>query len=185
MEKKPEINWLPVKSTLPIDVEAIKEEFNEFLTEGTGTVTLKNSLERVQKFFDMEVKSAIIFKQGPGREQQLHVDGHNVKRMGSASWALNIPLEGYENSRMEWWTGPYRLVEAEGRTRENKELYPKYLKIIWDGPPVLADTLRMDRPTIVRVAIPHRVINESKTVTRKLLTVRFKTDTSLLQWADI
>jgi hypothetical protein len=40
----------------------------------------------------LKLKSAIVFAQGSGSIQEVHVDVFSINRTGASNWALNIPI---------------------------------------------------------------------------------------------
>ena len=118
---------------------------------------------------DHEIKSAIVFAQSPENIQGLHVDGFNTQRIGASNWALNLPIT--EVGEMLWYGGKFNLAVADSGTSALK-----YLKLNWQEEPRVIESLIVDRPTIVRVDIPHQVINQSRERRRLVLSARFTPD---------
>ena len=116
---------------------------------------------------DYRIKSAIIFAQAPGNVQELHVDGFTASRQGASNWALNLPIA--EVGEMLWYSGEYQLNE----TSNGQGL--KYLGMDWQEEPRVCESVTVDRPTIVRIDVPHRVINHSEN-RRLMLSARFYPD---------
>lgn len=116
---------------------------------------------------DYTIKSAIIFAQAPGNVQELHVDGFGVDRLGASNWALNLPIA--EVGEMLWYSGEYHLSE----TANGQGL--KYLQLNWHEEPKVAQRVLVDQPTIVRIDIPHQVINQGLG-RRLVISVRFNPD---------
>ena len=135
-------------------------------------------IEKSEKLFkecNLELKSWMIFLQGPRREQIIHADGNSETREGLSNWALNIPLENCENSIMKWYGGKHLLKLVESKVDKRN-----YLEIDWKEDPYIIRTKHITNPTIVNIEVPHRVKNFLNK-TRKILSVRFKTDESLLK----
>lgn len=116
---------------------------------------------------DYKIKSAIVFAQAPGNVQELHVDGFSINRTGASNWALNLPIS--EVGEMLWYSGQYHLTE----TANGQGL--KYLELNWHEEPKVIERAQIDRPTIVRVDVPHQVINHSEG-RRLIISVRFNPD---------
>lgn len=114
-----------------------------------------------------EIKTGIIFAQSAGSVQGMHVDGFSAERKGASNWALNIPIA--EVGVMSWYGGDYDLVES------NNGQGLGYLKLDWKGEMSLLGSVSVDRPTIVKIDIPHQVINHS-TKRRLVLSLRFSPD---------
>ena len=134
-------------------------------------------IKKSKKLFkecNLELKSWMIFLQGPEREQIIHADGDSEIREGLSNWALNIPLENCENSVMKWYGGKHLLKSIKSKTDD-----VNYLKIEWKEDPYIIGIKNITEPTIVNIEIPHRVKNFLNK-TRKILSVRFKTDESLI-----
>ncbi len=117
---------------------------------------------------DHQIKSAIVFAQAPENVQELHVDGFTVNRAGASNWALNLPIT--EVGEMLWYGGKFHLSE----TANGEGL--KYLQLNWDEEHTVIESAMIDRPTIVRVDVPHQVINQSKDQRRLILSARFTPD---------
>ena len=130
--------------------------------------------EKLFKELNLELKSWMIFLQGPEREQIIHADGNSEIRENLSNWALNIPLENCENSIMKWYGGKHLLRLIKSKTDD-----VNYLKIEWKEDPYIIVTKNITDPTIVNIKVPHRVKNFLNK-TRKILSVRFKTDESLM-----
>jgi len=117
----------------------------------------------------VKIKNAILFGQGPFNEQGTHVDGHFNGREGARNWALNIPVLNCDQGEMIWFSGDYILQPAVNPSNI------RYQHITWnDGPHALVSKI-IDTPTIVKVNVPHRVINHSDQ-RRLMLSVRFSPD---------
>jgi hypothetical protein len=120
----------------------------------------------------LKIKSAIVFGQGSGSIQEIHVDGFGINRKGASNWALNIPIANCEHGEMIWYSGKFHLSE----TANTQGL--KYLELNWDEEQQIQESIVVDRPTIVKIDIPHQVINRSDK-RRLMLSVRFTPDISI------
>jgi len=128
-------------------------------------------IEEVNSFIGktFTVKNAIIFGQGPKNVQGSHVDGFQRGRQGASNWALNIPVLNCDQGEMIWFKGDYILEPAINESNIG------YQHINWsNGPHFLASKI-IDTPTIVKVDIPHQVINHTNE-RRLMLSVRFTPD---------
>jgi len=117
----------------------------------------------------VRIKEIILFAQGPNNVQGIHVDGYSQTRQGSSSWALNIPVLNCTQGEMVWYQGDYTYTPAINESSIG------YLHIDWKDGPHRLDSSIIDVPTIVKVDIPHNVINHSDK-RRLMLSVRFTPD---------
>lgn len=118
--------------------------------------------------FDVKVKTAIMFINEPGFVQDLHVDGFDVQRINASNTALNLPILNCDNGPMSWYGGDFFLSKSPFKTI-------KYLKINWQQEPTLVATKVIDKPTFVKINIPHHIENKS-TSPRLMLSIRFVKD---------
>jgi len=128
-------------------------------------------LQDVENFVDkpLRIKTAIIFGQSASNVQGTHVDGFARKRYGASNWALNIPVFNCDQGEMIWYAGDYILKPATNTSKIG------YQRIIWITPTSPAASKIIDAPTIVKVDVPHQVINHSDQ-RRVMLSVRFTPD---------
>ena len=117
----------------------------------------------------LKLKSAIVFGQGPNSIQAVHVDGYDVDRTGASNCALNIPIANCDAGEMIWYSGKFHLSE----TANTQGL--KYLELNWDEEKQIQQSVIVDKPTIVKIDVPHQVINHSNK-RRLMLSVRFSPD---------
>lgn len=120
---------------------------------------------------DIKVKHAILFINPGNFIQDLHVDGFEIGRVGASNTALNIPILNCDQGYMYWYTGQYTLSKHLTDTL-------KYLKITWDGEPIIADSALIDKPTFVKIDTPHNIENKSNDP-RLMLSIRFENDIPL------
>lgn len=118
-------------------------------------------------FPERKIKSVLAFAQGPLAIQEIHVDGYSANRTRSSNTALNIPIRS--SGQMTWYHGEYELEEAESSSKI------KYLKLNWFDEPVIKNTAVIDSPTIVKIDVPHRVINLDDDL-RIVLSIRYSPD---------
>jgi hypothetical protein len=97
-----------------------------------------------------------------GNCQGIHIDGTNGELINAA---INIPLQGCNNSKFTWYSGDYDLVE-----RNIGDLYFYNLK--WKSVPQVASTLELTDSHLVRVNMPHSA-QASFTEDRWIFTMRF------------
>lgn len=95
-------------------------------------------------------------------KQEIHIDGDSE----IISSAINIPLRGANNSKFNWYTGDYKIYRMK-----HKDII--YQKIQWLTKPILAETLQIDKPYLIRVDKPHSAESSSEE-DRWILTMRFK-----------
>lgn len=117
---------------------------------------------------DVKVKTAIMFINEPHFVQDLHVDGFDPARINASNTALNLPILNCENGPMYWYAGQFFLTRSPFKTI-------KYLKINWKDTPTLAATKIIDKPTFVKIDVPHHIENLSDSP-RLMLSIRFTQD---------
>lgn len=117
---------------------------------------------------DVKIKTAIMFINDANFVQDLHVDGFDPERINASNTALNLPILNCENGPMYWYDGDFFLTKSPFKTI-------KYLKINWNGEPKLAATKIINKPTFVRINIPHHIENRSNSP-RLMLSIRFTKD---------
>ena len=100
-------------------------------------------------------------------ESLMRCDGFDSSRAGACNWALNLPIA--EVGIMAWFDGDYVLKE----TANGQGL--GYLAPDWKGEYQIITSVAIDRPTIVKINIPHQVINHSDK-RRLVLSMRFYPD---------
>jgi hypothetical protein len=111
------------------------------------------------------IKSVIIFFQKGHHVRGIHVDGYRTNTT-DFSWALNIPIENCQQAKMVWYSGEYSM-----KAKSNKIGLPS-LHLNWQSTPCVVASTSLDSPVIVKVDVPHTVINSSSTP-RCLLSIRF------------
>jgi hypothetical protein len=116
----------------------------------------------------VKVKTAIMFINDANFVQDLHVDGFDPARTNASNTALNLPILNCENGPMSWYDGDFFLTRSPFKTI-------KYLKINWNSEPKLAVTKVINRPTFVKINIPHHIENQSNSP-RLMLSIRFVKD---------
>ncbi len=117
------------------------------------------------------IKSAIMFINPPEFVQDMHVDGFEISRRNSSNTALNLPILNCETGPMFWYGGEYFLTKSPHNTI-------KYLKLNWTSGPTLECQKIIDKPTLVKINIPHHIENQSDKP-RLMLSVRFNPDIQL------
>jgi hypothetical protein len=117
---------------------------------------------------DVRVKTAIMFINNANFVQDLHVDGFDPARANASNTALNLPILNCDNGPMSWYDGKFFLTKSPFKTI-------KYLKINWTTKPTLAATKIINKPTFVKINIPHHIENQSSSP-RLMLSIRFVND---------
>lgn len=117
---------------------------------------------------EVKIKTAIMFINEPNFVQDLHVDGFDPERINASNTALNLPILNCENGPMYWYDGDFVLTKSPFKTI-------KYLKINWQDEPTLAATKIINKPTFVKINIPHHIENRSNSP-RLMLSIRFTKD---------
>ena len=162
-------NWNYIKDTLKERItvkpnqrqlilsQEIKEWLNSQISKDVTAFTSK----------EHQIINAIVFIQEPKSECSIHVDGLHPDRKGAPNWSLNIPLTE-SDAEMTWYDGPYSL-----NIKDSQGL--PYLDIDWQYQPNLVETIKVDKPVIVNINKPHKVVNLSNHV-RMILSIRFNPD---------
>ena len=117
---------------------------------------------------EVKIKTAIMFINEPNFVQDLHVDGFDPERINASNTALNLPILNCDNGPMYWYDGDFVLTKSPFKTI-------KYLKINWQDEPTLAATKIINKPTFVKINIPHHIENRSNSP-RLMLSIRFTKD---------
>lgn len=113
------------------------------------------------------IVECLIFENTPNQEAKIHVDGMTPGRHGSTEVALNLPLLNPKGAYMIWYGGDYEL-----RDSYNPITGVEYLDVAWTSFPKELHRQEILRPTLVKVDIPHRVIN-LKDTPRVMMSLRF------------
>jgi hypothetical protein len=96
-----------------------------------------------------------------GNVQGIHIDGDNESKINAA---INIPISGTAGSMYNWYTGTYHL-----NLRKIGDLV--FHHIVWNSEPILATSLELDQPYLVRVNEPHSAVAGDRN--RWIFTMRF------------
>lgn len=121
--------------------------------------------------FDVKIKTAIMFINDAYFIQDLHIDGFDPERVNASNTALNVPILNCEISPMSWYNGNFFLTKSPSKAI-------KYLKINWQSKPELVSCKVINKPTFVRINIPHHIENKSNSP-RLMLSIRFTKDIPL------
>lgn len=162
-------NWNLIKDTLKKHITIKPNQRQVILSQETKNWLYNQISKDVTTFTSKEHQliNAIVFIQEPNSECSIHVDGLHPDRKGAPNWALNIPLTE-SDAEMTWYDGPYSL-----NIKDSQGL--PYLDIDWQYQPNLVETIKVDKPVIVNINKPHKVVNLSNHV-RMILSIRFNPD---------
>ncbi len=127
---------------------------------------IKDELGHIAK-----IKSAIMFINQSRFVQDMHVDGFDIARLNASNTALNLPILNCDTGPMMWYDGEYYLTKSPYKTI-------KYLKLNWTKGPNLVCKKIINKPTLVKIDIPHHIENQSDSP-RLMLSVRFSPDIQL------
>jgi len=124
------------------------------------------SSETIEKFSDMgcDIREVQLFSGIPKTKFDIHIDGHCVQ---NSIGAVNFVLPGCNDWSMEWFETTEKNLSqliSSGNT--------DYMSLN-EADCRLTNSLTTDRAFIVRVDIPHRIINRDKS-TRHCISIRFK-----------
>jgi hypothetical protein len=118
-----------------------------------------------------KIKSAIMFINQSGFVQDMHIDGFDLARINASNTALNLPILNCDKGPMSWYNGEYYLTKSPHNTI-------KYLKLNWTTGPDLVCKKIINKPTLVKINVPHHIENQSD-FPRLMLSVRFTPDIQL------
>jgi len=127
---------------------------------------------------------AVLFGQGPKSFQPEHVDGFVPPKPNAIIWSLNIPVANCEQGEMIWYEGDFTLSPKPNSPDYDSGFKPSHrtnvkllnsLDLNWVGERKIKDRVIVNQPTVVKVDIPHQVVNAGDKV-RSLLAVRFSPD---------
>lgn len=105
-----------------------------------------------------------IFQTAPGCSLAIHVDGNSEH---PKTLALNIPIVGCANTSMCWWAN----VQPTELTHTNE--YGHNIQLFDSNNKQLIDQLELSEPHLVRINVPHSVINATDN-NRIIFTARFR-----------
>lgn len=146
----------------------------------------ENVLPDVEKYSGREhqIHKAVLFAQGPRSYPDEHVDGFWPPKSNAVVWSLNIPIMNCDQGEMRWYSGDFELSSVETAPDYDNGYIPETptnqkslnsIKIKWSSEKKIIDKLIINQPTVVKVNLPHQVINTSHNM-RVLLAVRFSPD---------
>ena len=155
------INWLPKYDTYhvynvpteqfdPDIIDAVEKEISAFVG------------------YTVAVVESLIFQSRPNENPVIHVDGKDLNRDGASHVAFNVPLLNCQDSHMLWYDGEYSM--AAYPTVSNPDVYS--LGLHWTKGPNEVFCQEIASPCLVRVNVPHRVVNQ-QSQTRMMLSMRF------------
>lgn len=123
------------------------------------------------------INQCLIFENRPWTDPNIHVDGNSPGRRSSAQVALNMPLLNPKGAFMIWYDGKYNL--QDGYNAKAGNIHAHYLDIAWLEMPREIYRHEILNPMLVKVDVPHRVINP-KSTPRIMMTMRFSPDLPFL-----
>jgi hypothetical protein len=121
----------------------------------------------------VRARAVIMFINDANFVQNMHVDGSTVERLDANNTALNIPILNCDTGYMSWYSGDFFLTLGQSKAK-----WLGYLKLNWRTEPQLALTKIINKPTLVKIDIPHHAENRSDGP-RLMLSVRFMQDIPL------
>ena len=164
-----------------IDIPAFEEIQQQLLVLLTQTVdnydtgsvivdqsTIWNTCPKLKEFVDahdLQLDMCRFFITGQHGALPIHIDGdeHHHKFL-----ALNLPVLNCSNSQMQWWD------QVELTASETNYQYSNFKIPIYDSDnKVLIHSLELIGPHLVRVDIPHNVVNYQDQP-RAIFSMRFK-----------
>lgn len=124
----------------------------------------------LKKYSNKKLKSLRIFLMQPTKKSDMHIDFDQFLNV-QPRYALNIPLYGCEDSKVEFYRNLGDVISGEGK----KSGVGGYLYPTDESKVYINSTLYMLDPTLIRVDNPHVVDNFSDH-DRKILSIRFFED---------
>jgi len=155
------INWLPEDDTYRV-YNVSNKKFDP---------AILNSVEKeISAFvgYPVKVAESLIFQSRPNENPGIHIDGKDFNRDAASQVAFNVPLLNCKDSHMLWYDGKYSLKVKP--TISNPDVYS--LGLSWTKGPNEVFCQEIVTPCLVRVNIPHRVVNQ-QSHTRMMLSMRF------------
>lgn len=165
-------NWESIKEKIKSNIKIVPHQRQVILSSNVKEWLSGQILTDITALTNKEHKitNAIVFVQEPKSECTIHVDGMDPTRKGAPNWALNIPITE-SDAEMSWYEGVYSL-----NIKDSQGL--AYLDIDWIHGPNITKTIKVDKPVIVNIDTPHKVVNFSNHV-RIILSIRFSPDISI------
>lgn len=145
----------------------------------------------MSKYNFPEIEYFVIFKLT--HEQAIHVDGSLLPRLS----ALNLPVQGYENTRMNWYESSNDVLFTSGlplSSIENLKFYnlKKFFKekdiASYYNPSnltKLASVVTDSSWILVNTGIPHNVSDIQPTVPRFTISLRFKHNPTIQELSEL
>lgn len=175
-------------------VELFKPLEDKFKSNPNGQVMFisKNTLDKISELIIEDVDTAfnrqhklvegMMFCQPSRkvREHIIHVDGTEENNLDYYKFAINIPILNCDQGEMVWYGGDYdlRLVDGQQTVKDVGPGLGKYHELVWKSEPVVIHSKIIDTPHIVKIDVPHQVINHSDNF-RVMLTTRFTPDITI------
>ena len=133
-----------------------------------------NITKILKKYSNKKLKSLRIFLMQATKKSDMHIDFDQFLNV-QPRYALNIPLYGCEDSKVEFYRNLGDVISGESR----KSGVGGYLYPTDESKVYINSTLYMLTPTLIRVDNPHVVDNFSDHE-RKILSIRFFEDPTYL-----
>lgn len=150
---------------IKVFVPKLKQNLNDAFV--VDRAELEQTVPELFEFFknhQLEYDISRIFQTAPNSSLPIHVDGNE-------QWpkilALNIPIIGCANTNMCWWNN----VRPTDLT--NTEEYGHNIQLFDSDDKQLIDQLELTESHMVRINVPHSVINTTDN-NRIIFTARFR-----------
>lgn len=150
---------------IKVFVPKLKPNLNDAFVVDRGE--LEQTVPELFEFFKshcLDYDISRIFQTAPKGSLAIHVDGNK-------EWpkvlALNIPIIGCSNTGMCWWD----KVQPTIMTNTNE--YGSNIQLFDSDNKQVIDQLELVEPYLVRINVPHSVINPTD-VSRIIFTARFR-----------
>lgn len=131
--------------------------------------TIKTEIPELQDFFDQNKLNPFCFAvliRDPHVTAPVHVDGDGKNPV---VLALNLPVFNCDNTYMHWFDVPpeqFSFIEDRGNVYRSLPLDYDWTTL------ELLDSLELTTPHMVRVNVPHNIVNEQN-ANRAIVSVRF------------
>lgn len=123
-------------------------------------------IPELKKYLDdnkLNWEIARFFLTAPGDEIPIHIDGNELH---PKFLAINIPIIGCNGTKMLWWDN------VEITQIKDLKSYGAGIIFLEGSDKKIIDVLELDQPYVVRINLPHNVVNPT-THDRIILTMRF------------
>jgi len=163
---------IPIESFDEIQAQLREYAYNYITNWSTGsTIVESDSIfdvsPKLKNFFDknsLEWDIARFFVTEPKSSIGIHIDG---TEMFPKYLAMNLPIANCEDTYMKWWDNLDTVVSQDFAQ------YSPNIKVFEGANKIEIDSLELLSPHLVRIDIPHNIIN-CPNETRIILSLRFK-----------